>query len=163
MHANVERVLAALRAAGVDPAVRETTESTATAREAAEAVGTTVDRIVKSLLWLADGQPVLALVSGAHRVDEAKLARALAVLLGREPDDVRRADATTVKQVTGFPVGGVPPVGHARPLPTVIDQSLVADGEATLWAAAGTPRAVFPVTAAELLRLTGGRPAEIAE
>jgi prolyl-tRNA editing enzyme YbaK/EbsC (Cys-tRNA(Pro) deacylase) len=163
MHPNVQRVLAALRAAGLTPEVREMPRSTATAREAAEAVGTTVDRIVKSLLWLVDGEPVLVLVSGAHRVDEARLARALAGLLGREPGSVRRADASTVKAVTGFPVGGVPPAGHLRPLPTVVDRSLLDGGEATLWAAAGTPRAVFATTAADLLRLTGGRPAEIAE
>ncbi|MDI3298796.1 MAG: YbaK/EbsC family protein [Bacillota bacterium] len=163
MHPNVRRVQAALEAAGLKSEVREMPQSTATAREAAEALGTTLDRIVKSLLWLADGEPVLVLVSGARRVDEAKLARALSGFLGREPGELRRADAATVKETTGFPVGGVPPAGHLRPLPTLVDRNLLDGGEAVLWAAAGTPRTLFPVTAAELLRLTGGEPVDVAE
>lgn len=143
----MQRVLAA---AG---AVVETDQTARTAPEAAAALGCEVGAIVKSLIFTADGGPVLVLLSGAHRVDTA----ALSAHLG---GPVRRASPEVVRAATGFAIGGVAPVGHPRPLATVVDPAL-ADHQ-RIWAAAGTPNAVFPTTYAELLRLTAGRPTDVA-
>ncbi len=153
MKAAVERVVAALREAGLETAVTEFAESTRTAEEAAAAVGTTVGQIVKSLVFLAGGRPVLALVSGANRLDTAKLAAVAGA-------PIRRADAETVRAVTGYAIGGVPPMGHATPLPTYLDADLL--GYDTVWAAAGTPNAVFPITPMDLERVTGARVVDVA-
>lgn len=142
-----DRVRAALRAAGVSIDIQEFGASTRTAQEAAAGVGTTVGRIVKSLVFVAGDQPVLALVSGSNRLDLQKLG----VLIGAS---VRKADATFVRKATGDAIGGVPPVGFPSPIPTYVDRDLLQYD--TVWAAAGTPRHVFSIAPAELVRLTGG-------
>ncbi len=142
------RVQETLRALGVAAEVVVLEESARTAAQAAAACGVGVGQIVKSLVFLADRDPILVLVSGANQADE----RRLAAVTGRA---VRRADADTVRAVTGYAIGGVPPVGHARPLPVLIDRDLLAFERVI--AAAGTPHAVFPIAPAELCRVTGGR------
>jgi prolyl-tRNA editing enzyme YbaK/EbsC (Cys-tRNA(Pro) deacylase) len=141
------RVQAALRAHGVERDVIELAESTRTAAEAAAACGVAVGQIVKSLVFVAGDQPILVLASGANQVDERRLEALTATT-------VRRADAATVRSVTGYAIGGVPPVGHAVILPVFIDRDLT--GHAELIAAAGTPRAVFRLSPSELCRMTGG-------
>ena len=148
-----ERVQAALEAAGLAIEVVKLADSARTAQLAAEAIGTELGSIVKSLLFLADGEPVLVLVAGDQRADPAKLKE----LLGARR--VMIADAERVKQETGFTIGGVPPVGHLQPLPTLVDQSLGRFG--TVYAAAGHPYAVFPISHEALIRLTNGRVADI--
>jgi prolyl-tRNA editing enzyme YbaK/EbsC (Cys-tRNA(Pro) deacylase) len=139
---SARRVQAALHDAGLDVEVVVLEDSARTAVEAAQAVGVEVGAIVKSLVFRdGAGEAVLVLVSGDNRCDEA--------LLG-----VRRADADAVREVTGYAIGGVPPVGHPQPLRTVVDERL--GRFETVWAAAGTPHAVFPVSFAELVRLTAG-------
>jgi prolyl-tRNA editing enzyme YbaK/EbsC (Cys-tRNA(Pro) deacylase) len=157
VHANAERVFAALRSAGAGAAadgIRELTDSARTAQEAADALGVPVGAIVKSLVFAADGRPVLVLASGEHQVDTTKVAAVLAVRA------VKRADADMVRDATGFPIGGVAPIGHPAPLTTVIDSHL--NDFAVVWAAAGTPHAVFPTTYDELLRVSKGSPADVA-
>jgi prolyl-tRNA editing enzyme YbaK/EbsC (Cys-tRNA(Pro) deacylase) len=150
-----ERVQAALEAAGLDINVVKLEESARTAQLAADAVGTALGSIVKSLLFLADGEPVLVLVAGDRRADPAKLK---ALLKARR---VMIADAERVKQETGFSIGGVPPVGHLRPLPTWIDGSL--GRFETVYAAAGHPRAVFPIAFESLISVTGGHVADVTK
>ncbi|HWB66745.1 MAG TPA: YbaK/EbsC family protein [Mycobacteriales bacterium] len=157
MHANAERVAAALRAADADAAadgIRELADSTRTALEAADALEVPVGAIVKSLVFAADERPVLVLASGDHQVDTAKVATVLGTA------KVKRADADLVREATGFPIGGVAPVGHPAALTTVVDTHLA--DFAVIWAAAGTPHAVFPTTYAELVRVSGGTPADVA-
>jgi len=113
-----------------------------------------VGAIVKSLVFTADGAPVLILASGDHQVDVAKIAAALGV------EHVARADADTVRAATGYPIGGVAPLAHPAPLRTLVDTHL--GGFDVVWAAAGTPHAVFPTSYDELLRLTGATPADVA-
>ncbi len=151
----VDRVRAALRAAGVDADIQEFPSGTRTAEDAARALGTTVAQIVKSLVFLADGRPVLALVSGANRVDERKLAAACGV------QRVVKADAETVREATGFAIGGVPPVGHHRLLPTFLDQDLLR--YEVVYAAAGTPNAVFPIAPERLREVTKALPANLRQ
>jgi prolyl-tRNA editing enzyme YbaK/EbsC (Cys-tRNA(Pro) deacylase) len=153
MKASARRVAEALDAAGVQTTVSECAQSTRTAEQAAAAVGTTVGRIVKSLVFMAGQEPLLALVSGANRLDTERLA----AHLGRP---VRRASADEVRDATGFGIGGVPPVGHGRPLAVVIDRDLVAYD--VVYAAAGTPHAVFPITPSDLQRITGGVVVDLA-
>ncbi|MFJ3106178.1 YbaK/EbsC family protein [Streptomyces sp. NPDC086835] len=141
----VARVLAA---AGVAGQVRELAESTRTAAEAASALGCDVGAIANSLVFISDDEPVLVLASGQHKVDTT----ALAARWGR--GKLRRATPEQVRQATGQAIGGVAPVGHPRALPTVVDAALA--DYARVWAAAGTPRTVFPTTAGELVRFTGG-------
>lgn len=148
MHRNVARVVAAADELGLTVTTREFPEGTRTAEDAARAIGCEVGQIVKSLVFLLDGTPVMALVSGRNRLDERRLAAAL------DGEVVRRADAAVVREATGFPIGGVPPFGHASALATVIDADLTAYDE--VWAAAGTPRDVFPVAPGDLVRVTGG-------
>src|SRR3954451_1653748 len=154
VHPNAERINAALRAAGVTAEVREFTESTRTAADAAAALSVPVGAIVKSLVFAADGAPVLVLTSGDHQVDTSKVARALAA------SHVGRADANLVRDATGFAIGGVAPVGHANPLRTLIDTHLASFD--VVWASAGTPNTVFASTYDDLVRLTGGTPADVA-
>ncbi|OUM99921.1 MAG: hypothetical protein BAA04_13065 [Firmicutes bacterium ZCTH02-B6] len=149
----VERVRAALREKGVDTEIVEFAQSTRTAQEAADAIGTSVAQIVKSLVFVAGGRPFLALVSGANQADTDKLA----ALMGAP---VERADARTVREATGFAIGGVPPVGHATSLVTFIDQDLLQFEE--VYAAAGTPHAIFRIAPQELVRITGGRVVALA-
>jgi prolyl-tRNA editing enzyme YbaK/EbsC (Cys-tRNA(Pro) deacylase) len=144
-----QRVQAALHDAGVDVEVVVLSDSARTAAEAAEAVGVEQGAIVKSLVFrpVEGGDPVLVLVSGDNRCDEG--------LLG-----VERADATAVREVTGYAIGGVPPVGHPSPLHTVVDEQLARFE--VVWAAAGTPHAVFPIRFEELLRVTGAEPRRVS-
>lgn len=153
MKASVARVVEALAAFGVEARVTEFPQSTRTAQEAAAAVGAQVGQIVKSLVFVAGERPILALVSGANRADPARLAA-----LAGAP--IRRADADAVRAATGYAIGGVPPVGHATPLITYLDRDLLRYD--TVWAAAGTPNAVFPTTPAELERITGATVADLA-
>lgn len=138
---------------GVAIAVTRFPATTRTAHDAAREIGCTVAEIVKSLVFLADGAPVVVLCSGADRVDESKLKAVLSA------SGVRRATADEAKDATGFAIGGVPPFGHATALRIVVDGGLFAF--ATVWAAAGLPDAVFPIAPADLLRLSGGTEADI--
>ena len=153
MQAAAARVQTALRALGLSSEVQELTDSARTAAEAAQACGVEVGQIVKSLVFVAGREPILVLVSGANQADEGRL-RALT------GQPVRRADAELVRSATGFAIGGVPPVGHPRPLRTIVDHDLL--GYERLIAAAGTPHAVFPLTPAELVRITGAEVADVA-
>ncbi|HEX8995689.1 MAG TPA: YbaK/EbsC family protein [Ktedonobacterales bacterium] len=153
-HPNVERVRASLREQGIEAQPVEFAESTRTSAEAAAAIGTTVAQIAKSLVFQADGQPLLVIASGVNRVDTKKLS----ALVNAK---ITRADADAVRLATGFPIGGVAPVGHSAPLRTLIDEDLLAFE--TIWAAAGTPNAVFQTTPADLLKMTGGQVADIKE
>lgn len=148
MKQSVQRVAVALRAAGIDAEIKELSDSTRTAEEAAAAIGTSVPKIVKSLVFLADGDPILTLVSGSNRLDTDRLGAAL----GRT---IARADAAAVRLATGFAIGGVPPLGHATPLDVLIDRDLLQYDE--VWAAAGTPHAVFPIRPDALVTATSGR------
>jgi Cys-tRNA(Pro) deacylase len=150
-----ERVRAALAAQGfTDVQVREFAESTATAVDAAAAIGTSVERIVKSLVFAASNRPVLVLASGPNRVDMHKLGK----LLG-EP--VSRANANQVREWTGYAVGGVPPLGHPVAIDTYLDQDLLQYD--CVWAALGTPNAVFAIAPDDLQRITSAQVAEVAQ
>lgn len=153
---SVERVRAALLAAGHPDTIRSYPEGTRSAADAAAAVGCAVGQIAKSLVFrlAGSGRPVLVIASGANRVDPAKLGAALGAA-------VKRADAGWVREATGFAIGGVAPVGHLAPPRVLIDRALA--DFARIWAAAGSPQTVFETTAAALLRLTGGTLADIAE
>ena len=140
---------------GLDISVVELDKSTRTAQLAAEAIGTELGSIVKSLVFLADGKLALVLVAGDRRDDTGKLAQVL------EAKKVKIADADTVRAETGFAIGGVPPVGHHTPLPTIIDRSL--SRFETVYAAAGSPRAVFPIAYDMLLQVTAGQVADVTE
>ena len=129
-------------------------DSARTAAEAAAALGCEVGAIASSLVFAADGEPLLVMTSGAHRVDTGLVAGLLGV------QQVRRADADLVRTATGFAIGGVAPVGHPAPLRTLVDTDLAQYD--VIWAAAGHPHAVFPTSHDELLRLTGGTPAQVA-
>jgi Cys-tRNA(Pro) deacylase len=154
VHPNAERVDAALRAAGIEAEIREFTEGTRTAVDAANALGVPVGAIVKSLVFAADGDAVLVLASGDHQVDTTAVANALGV------EKVRRADADLVRAATGYAIGGVAPVAHPGPLPTLIDKHLATYD--VLWAAAGTPHSVFAITYDELARVAGATPVDVA-
>lgn len=150
-----ERVRAALADRQIDAEILEFPESTHTAAEAARAVGATVAQIVKSLVFIADGRPVLVLAAGANRVDLRKLAR----LAGASR--VEKATAEVTRAATGFSIGGVPPVGHATPLPVFLDETLL--HHEVVYAAAGTPHAVFAVAPQALARATQGVVGDLAE
>jgi len=153
---SAQRVQAALDAHGIAAEVREFPASTRTSAEAAAAIGCTVGQIAKSLVFRArtSDRAVMVIASGANRVDE----KAVAARLG-EP--IGRADADFVRARTGFTIGGVPPVGHPEPHPTFIDRDLLGYDE--IWAAAGTPNAVFRLRPADLVALTGGEVADIRQ
>ena len=152
---SAQRVQDALRARGQDVQVQELPGSTRTAADAAQALGCQVGQIAKSLVFRGQrtGRPILVIASGANRVNEARLGELVA-----EP--VTKADADFVRQRTGFGIGGVPPVGHAESLVTFIDEDLLQFDR--IWAAAGTPHAVFPLNPADLVELTAGRTAAIS-
>jgi len=152
MHPTVERFQERLRALGAIGEARELPNSSHTASEAAEALGVSVAQIVKSLVFLAGEHPIMVLASGENQVDTEKVA----ALLG-EP--VGRAGAKTVREATGYAIGGVPPVAHASEMRILIDRDLLA--HAQLWAAAGTPNAVFPTNPDELVAITRGEWADI--
>lgn len=154
MHASIKKVADALARAGAHGTVRELDESARTAAEAAAALGCPIGAIANSLVFLADGDPVMVLVSGAHRVDTGLLAERLGCVT------LRRATPDEVREATGQAIGGVSPVGHPRQLRVVIDRTL--RSFPTLWAAAGTPHAVFPTTFDELSRLTSAEEMQVA-
>ncbi len=151
-----ERVQAALDAMDLGIRVIEHERSTATAFDAAATAGCELGAIVKSLLFLADGRPVLILVAGDRKVD----ARKLAAHFGLSKKKIRLADSSTVLNITGFETGGVPPVGHPVRLTTLIDDSLARFS--IVWAAAGAPNAVFPVPFALLVKITAGEVVTLA-
>lgn len=153
-HPNVRAVEAALAARGAAFAVRILPDAASTARLAADALGVEVGQIANSLIFSADGAPLLVLTSGAHRVDTALVAAAI----GAESLD--RADPAFVREATGQAIGGVAPVGHPAPVRTLVDVAL-ADHE-VVWAAGGIPHAVYPTTFAELVAVTDGTPTEVA-
>jgi prolyl-tRNA editing enzyme YbaK/EbsC (Cys-tRNA(Pro) deacylase) len=154
-HPAVERVRAALAAAGVVAEIVELSAAARTARAAADQIGCSVAQIANSLVFRgeASGSALLVMTSGAHRVDPGRVA----ALVG-EP--IARAAADFVRASTGFAIGGVAPVGHPAQLRTLIDRSLL--GHAEIWAAAGHPHTVFPLTPEELVRITGGAVADVA-
>jgi prolyl-tRNA editing enzyme YbaK/EbsC (Cys-tRNA(Pro) deacylase) len=126
---------------------REFPKGTRTAQDAAAAIGCSVGQIVKSLVFVRDQQPVLVLCSGSNTVDAQRLG-------------LMKADADVVRRATGFAIGGVPPYGHPAPLDTLVDEDLLGHDE--IWAAAGTPRSVFPLTPAELVERSGGTVARVS-
>jgi prolyl-tRNA editing enzyme YbaK/EbsC (Cys-tRNA(Pro) deacylase) len=138
LHPTAQRVQDELRALGLETEVRELTDSTRTAQEAADAVGVELGQIVKSLVFVDSDGPVLCLCAGDRRVDVAKLG-----------DGVRQAKPDEVRSATGFAIGGVPPLGHEQPLRTVVDASL--RRFQTVWCAGGTSNAVFPVDVEALI------------
>ena len=147
---SARKVQEALKILGVGCEVREMDETTRSAQDAARSVGCKVGQIAKSLVFkgATTRQAVLVITSGSNRVDEKKLSE-------RIGEPILKADADFVRQQTGFAIGGVPPVGHAQPIAVFIDEDLLAYSE--IWAAAGTPRAVFRLTPQELQRITRGR------
>jgi len=153
MHRNAEHVASELRALGVAGQVRELPEPAPTAVTAAAQLGCEVGAIANSLLFNADGEPLLVLTSGAHRVDTGKVAADLGV------QKLGRADPEFVYASTGQRIGGVAPVGHPKPIRTLVDLALEAYD--VVWAAAGHAHTVFPTSYAELLRITSGTPADV--
>jgi prolyl-tRNA editing enzyme YbaK/EbsC (Cys-tRNA(Pro) deacylase) len=147
---NAQRVQDALRALGFAYEVTELAQATRTAGEAARAVGCEVGQIAKSLVFKAapSGRAVLVIASGANKVNEWRIGVLLKEVLEKAP-------AAFVREHAGFTIGGVPPVGHARPLETFIDEDLLR--QETIWAAAGTPNALFRLVPADLVKMTGGR------
>jgi prolyl-tRNA editing enzyme YbaK/EbsC (Cys-tRNA(Pro) deacylase) len=156
LSASAQKVQDALKTLGMSLEVVELPGSTRTAIEAAQAVDCQVGQIVKSLVFKTKRgeKPILVIASGANRVDERKIEALIDEPLGK-------ADADFVRQRTGFVIGGVPPVGHVEKLETFIDQDLM--NYAHVWAAAGTPHAVFQLNPAELARMTGGKVVDVRQ
>jgi prolyl-tRNA editing enzyme YbaK/EbsC (Cys-tRNA(Pro) deacylase) len=153
VHPSAQKVAAVLRELGVAGEVRELPQPAPTAAAAAAQLGCEIGAIANSLVFSADGAPLLVLTSGAHRVDTA----AVGALAGAAP--VYRADTGFVRPATGQPIGGVAPVGHPAPLRTLVDTWL--ERHDVVWAAAGHAHTVFPTSFAELVRITGGTPATV--
>jgi prolyl-tRNA editing enzyme YbaK/EbsC (Cys-tRNA(Pro) deacylase) len=149
LSASAQKVQNALAAKGLECKILEMSVTTRTAQEAAAAIGCSVERIAKSLVFKTrrTNQAILVIACGSNRVNQKRLAQ-----LVNEPLD--QADPDFVRERTGFAIGGVPPLGHAQQLRTLIDQDLLAFDE--IWAAAGTPHAVFALKPADLVRITGG-------
>lgn len=154
MHRNVKAVVEAGNLLGLAVRPREFPEGTRTATDAALAIGVELGQIVKSLVFAVDGEVVVALVSGSNQLDEEKLAHAAG---GQR---AWREDADTVREATGFPVGGVPPFGHREPMRVFVDTDLLQYDE--VWAAAGTPHVNFAIAPASLVRAIGGVECELA-
>jgi Cys-tRNA(Pro) deacylase len=152
-HPAIDRVRAHAKRHGLDIEIRRYPAGTHTAQDAARAIGVEVGQIVKSLVFLSSGDAMVVLVSGADRVDEAKLARAIGV------ESARRATANEVRERTGYVVGGVPPFGHAATTRVIVDRALLAYD--VVWAAAGLPDAVFPIAPAELVRISAAVEADV--
>lgn len=148
-----QSVAAALRAAGLEPAIRELPDSTRTAADAARALGCPVAAIANSLIFHRESAPLLVLTSGANRVDTNAVATRL------DSDPLSRATPEQVRAATGQAIGGVAPVGHPEPVTTVVDETLAEHAE--IWAAAGTPHTVFPTTYQDLVSMTGGHPMRV--
>jgi len=155
LHARAAQVQQALRDAGYAYEVFELAVPVRTAVDAARAVGCAPAQIAKSLVFRGadSGNPILVVASGAHRVDEARIA----ALLG-EP--LERATPEFVREVTGYAIGGIPPLGHARPMTALVDEALLRHSR--IWAAAGHPNALFELAPADLAGMTGGRVAPVA-
>lgn len=151
----IDRFLESARVLGHPVEVRRFPEGTKTAEDAARAIGCEVGQIVKSLVFMADDRPILALTSGANRADE----RRLADLAGARR--VRRASPEEARAATGFAVGGTPPFGHPEPITTFLDRDLLVHEE--VWAACGTPDSVFRTTPGELQRTALARVADLKE
>jgi Cys-tRNA(Pro) deacylase len=151
---SAQKVQDALHALGFDLTVIEHAESTRTAQEAADRVGVTLGQIVKSLIFKGkkSGKPILVLTSGANRVDEKRIK-------AYSGEKIGRADPDFVREVTGFAIGGVPPIAHAQQMETYLDEDLIQYD--VIWAAAGTPNAVFGLTPDDLQKMTMGRIANI--
>jgi prolyl-tRNA editing enzyme YbaK/EbsC (Cys-tRNA(Pro) deacylase) len=154
MHPNVRAVQEALASAGASGEVRMLPDAVATAAAAAAALEVEVGQIANSLIFDADGAPLLVLTSGAHRVDTTRVAKLI------DAETVKRATPEFVREHTGQAIGGVAPVGHPAPVRTLVDVALEPFDE--VWAAGGIPHAVFPTTFDELVRITSGTPAEVA-
>lgn len=140
--------------AGLDSQVRELPDSTHTAAEAAAALGCEVGAIASSLLFLADGEPLLVMTSGRHRVDTDLLADQV------HAKSIKMANAKQVRTITGQVIGGVAPIGHPTPVPTVVDEAL--SEYKPIWAAGGTPNTLMPLTFDELILITGGTKVQVA-
>lgn len=154
LSASAQRVQAALEQSGLTLEVVELPASTRTAVDAARAIGCQVGQIAKSLVFRTrSARPILVIASGSNRVD----VEAVGALIG---ESIGMADADFVRQHTGFAIGGVPPLGHDKPLKTYVDQDLL--GYEVIWAAAGTPHAVFRLTPSDLVKMTGGQVAAVA-
>jgi prolyl-tRNA editing enzyme YbaK/EbsC (Cys-tRNA(Pro) deacylase) len=153
--AAIERFTESALVLGIEPRIQRFPEGTKTAADAARAIGCDVAQIVKSLVFMADGQPVIAFTSGANRVDASKLAAVAGA------SEARRASPEEARAATGFAVGGTPPFGHPTSLPAYVDPALLAFQE--VWAAAGTPDSVFPLSPSELQRATGAETADFIE
>jgi Cys-tRNA(Pro) deacylase len=153
-HPNVLRVSAAAATLGLSVDMRRFPEGTKTAADAAAAIGVEVGQIVKSLVFAVDGEVVMALVSGRNQLDEAKLARAAG------GEKAVRVDADAVREATGYPIGGVPPFGHATILRVFVDPDLLTYAE--VWAAGGTWQDVFGVDPGDLVRATDGTVVDLA-
>ncbi len=151
---SVERVRAALAAQGHDDTIQAFPEGTRSAAEAAAAVGCEVAQIAKSIVFRGGDRVVLVIASGANRVDTQKVAAATGLV-------IKRADGGWVRDVTGFAIGGVAPVGHLTPPIVLVDEDLF--GFERVWAAAGSPTHVFATTPADLLRIAGGVRADVKE
>jgi Cys-tRNA(Pro) deacylase len=151
---SAQKVQDALRSLGFDLTVIEHAESTRTAQEAAERVGVTLGQIVKSLIFKgkASGKPILVLTSGANRVDEECIKEYAG-------EKIERADADFVRAVTGYAIGGIPPIGHTQSIETYLDEDLMQYD--VIWAAAGTPKAVFELTPGDLQKMTGGKVVQV--
>jgi len=148
VHPNVSRVVTAAKERGLDIVTKRFPEGTKTAADAAAAIGVTVGQIVKSLVFGVDGEIVMALVSGSNQLDEKKLA------LAAGGAKCARGDADAVREATGFPIGGVPPFGHATQLRVFVDPDLLQYDE--VWAAAGTWNDNFGAAPADIVRVSGG-------
>lgn len=153
-HPNVTRVAAAAAERGLTIRVERFPAGTRTAEDAARAVGCHVSQIVKSLVFIADGEPVIALMNGSDRLDPSRLAAVLGA------GEVRRANGDEARAATGFAIGGIPPLGHERPLAVVLDERLLT--HPVVWAAAGLPDAVFAADPAALARAASARVGAIA-
>lgn len=151
---SAQKIQDLLTGQGYPLTVIEHAESTRTAQEAADRAGCALGQITKSLIFrgVISGKPILVLTSGANRVDEKLIAK-----YAGEP--IGRADADFVREVTGYAIGGVPPLGHARPMETYLDEDLLLYER--IWAAAGTPNAIFELSPAQLEQMTGGKPVRV--
>lgn len=151
LHPTAQRFAESARRLGQEVEIRQFDATTRTAEDAASAIGCGVGQIVKSLVFLVDGEAVMTLVSGPNRLDEKKLA----ALCGVGRKKVKRADADKVREVTGYSIGGVPPFAHAKSLRTFIDEDFWQYD--TVWAAGGTSNAVFAIAPDQLARATEGQ------
>lgn len=151
---SAQKIQDQIKSLGYDYTVVEHTESTRTAQEAADRAGCELGQIVKSLIFKGkqSGKPILVLTSGANRVDEKRIS-------GYAGEPISRADADFVRSVTGFAIGGVPPVGHLQKMETYIDEDFLQ--YPTIWAAAGTPNAIFELKTEDLQKMTSGNVVQV--